>query len=248
MVRPQYKLKKMNSRFGEGKFNASVLHGDAMGTQRVVQEAIDYCGLHISPYAFESIVRGLFESMIHHTLQDGVTRRFGDYFELQLDVKGTFDSVDDRFDSKRHKVKLTLRPLKGIRRTSQTGTPENKVKPPRAHIEMIRSASGDENEIVPGEVIVVTGRNLTLLPASGGIHFSYMAKNGYRVTSGVGAEQLSVNTETRLEIPFSAIFADNPIDDKQRWTMVQIRSEGGKSGGKIRPVKYRSIVTVRPEA
>ena len=248
MVRPQYKLKKMNSRIASGKFNASVLHGDVMGTQRVVQEAIDYCGLHISTYAFESIVRGLFESMIHHTLQDGVTRRFGDYFELQLDVKGSFDSADDRFDSKRHKVKLSLRPLKGIRRTSQTGTPENKVKPPCAHIDMIRSASGDENEIVPGEAIVVTGRNLTLLPTSDGIIFTYMAKNGHRIIANVGAEQLSVNTENRLEIPFDAPFANYPIDNKQRWLLVRIRSEGGKPGGKIRPFKYRPIVTVRPEA
>lgn len=248
MVRPQYKLKRMNARIGAGKFNASVLHGNAMDTQRVVQEAIDYCGFHISPYAFESMVRGLLESMIHFTLQDGMTRRFGDYFAVQLDVKGTFDSVDDHFDAKRHKVKLTLRPLRGIQRRSQTGTPENKVKPPCAHIDMVRSASGNANEIVPGEAIVITGRNLKLLPTSDGLLFTYMAKNGHRTISCVAAEHLSVNTETRLEIPFNAPFVSSPIDDKQRWLLVRIRSEGGKPGGKIRPFKYRPIVTVRPEA
>ena len=86
MIRPLYKLKKCPAGVAPGKYSASVMHDYALGTQQVVQEAIDYCGLHISPYLFESVVSGLFESMIHHTLRDGTTRRFGDYFELQLDI------------------------------------------------------------------------------------------------------------------------------------------------------------------
>lgn len=163
MVRPLYKLKKCPKGIAPGKYSASVVHDAAMGTKRVVQEAINYCGLHISPYFFESVVSGLFESMIHHTLQDGMTRRFGDYFELQLYIKGSFDSQYGKFDPKRHKIKLTMRPLKRLRDHIKTATPENKAKPPCPHIDMVRSVNSANIIIVPGEDIIATGRNLKLI-------------------------------------------------------------------------------------
>ena len=75
MIRPLYKLKKCPKGMAPGKYSASVMHDYALGTKQVVQEAIDYCGLHISPYFFESVVSGLLESMIYHTLRDGTTRQ-----------------------------------------------------------------------------------------------------------------------------------------------------------------------------
>lgn len=244
MIRPRYKLKKCPNGIAPGKYSASVVHDNAMGTERVVQEAIDYCGLHISPYFFESVVSGLFESMIHYTLQDGMTRRFGDYFELQLDIKGSFDSQYGQFDPKRHKIKLTMRPLKRLRDHIKTATPENKTKPPRPHIDMVRSINGAENVIVPGEDIVVTGRNLRLLDTSAGLYFSY-AGIQKRFVVGISDFQLKENTPTRLVLPYAKLFhGDRDISPNERSVRVSITSEGGLPGGRNNTHKYKPTVTV----
>jgi len=39
----------------------------------------------------ESVVKDLLDTMIKLTLDDGATRRFGDYFAVRLDMRGTFD-------------------------------------------------------------------------------------------------------------------------------------------------------------
>ena len=245
MIRPLYKLKKCPKGIAPGKYSASVVHENAMGTTRVVQEAIDYCGLHISPYLFESVVAGLLESMIHHTLQDGMTRRFGDYFELQLGIKGSFDSQYGQFDSKRHKIKLTMRPLKKLRDHIKTATPENKVKPPCPHIDMVRSVNGADNVIVPGEDIVVTGRNLKLLDTSAGLYFSY-AGIKHRFVVAISDFQLKENTPTRLVVPYDKVFhGDDDISPSARSVRVSITSEGGLPNGRNHTHKYRPIVTVQ---
>lgn len=244
MIRPLYKLKKCPKGIAPGKYSASVMHDHAMGTERVIQEAIDYCGLHISPYFFESVVSGLLESMIYHTLQDGTTRRFGDYFELQLDIKGSFDSQYGQFDPKRHKIKLTMRPLKRLRDHIKTATPENKTKPPRPHIDMVRSVNGAENVIVPGEDIVVTGRNLKLLNTSAGLYFWY-AGITKRIVAAISDFQLKENTPTRLVVPYDKVFhGDDDISPTERSVLVSITAEGGLPGGRKHTHKYKPTVTV----
>jgi hypothetical protein len=248
MIRPLYKLKKCPKGMAPGKYSASVMHDYALGTKQVVQEAIDYCGLHISPYFFESVVSGLLESMIYHTLRDGTTRRFGDYFELQLDIKGSFDSQYGQFDPKRHKIKLTMRPLKRLRDHIKTATPENEMKPPSPHIDMVRSVDAAENVITPGEDIVVTGRNLKLLNTSGGLRFRYVGvKSRFVVT--ISDFQLRENTPTRLVVPYAAVFhGDSDISPTERGVYVSIASEGGQPGGRSHTHKYKQTVTVADNA
>ena len=244
MIRPLYKLKKCPAGVAPGKYSASVMHDYALGTQQVVQEAIDYCGLHISPYLFESVVSGLFESMIHHTLRDGTTRRFGDYFELQLDIKGSFDSQFEQFDPKRHKIKLTMRPLKRLRDHIKTATPENEKKPPSPHIDMVRSVDAAENVITPGKDIVVTGRNLKLLDTSGGLRFRYLGKKNLFVVA-ISDIQLKENTPTRLVVPYAEVFSgDREISPTDRGVFVSIASEGGLPNGRSHTHKYKPKITV----
>ena len=244
MIRPLYKLKKCPRGIAPGKYSASVMHDYALGTKQVVQEAIDYCGLHISPYFLESVVSGLLESMIYHTLQDGMTRRFGDYFELQLDIKGSFDSQYGQFDPKRHKIKLTMRPLKRLRDHIKTATPENETKPPSPRIEMVRGVDSAENVITPGEDIVVTGRNLKLLKTSAGLRFRYTGVKMRHVVA-ISACQLKENTPTRLVVPYKAVFhGDSDISPTMRDVYVSITSKGGLPDGRRHTHKYRHKVTV----
>lgn len=247
MLRPQYKLHRCPSSTAEGKYSASVVNPETMDTDQVVEEAISYSGITLSPYIFESVAKGLLESMINNTLQDGRPRRFGDYFQIQLDLKGSFDDKDAQFDPERQRMKLTLRPLKRFRARIKTGTPENVLKPPRAYIDMVRSETAGENELRPGEDIIITGRNLELLGTSYGIFFSYINAEGLQAGSTLPVVAVKENTPTRIVVEYGKVFGTEGISDTCRTVNVSIASEGGKEGGQIRTVKYKDDVTVLPD-
>lgn len=67
------------------------------------------------------ILEHTLDTMIPNTLKDGCSRRLGDYFMLQMEVCGRFDSPDDQFDASRHKLALKLRPLKAMKRKPGRG-------------------------------------------------------------------------------------------------------------------------------
>ena len=245
-MRPQYKLNRCPSVTAKGKYSASVIHEGNLDTDQVLEEAIAYTGVKLSPYLFESVVRGLLESMIQHTVQDGRPRRFGDYFQVQLDLKGSFDEKDAPFDPSRQRMKLTLRPLKRFYAPPKTGTPENVVKPPRAHIDMVRSVTAGENEIRPGEDIVITGRNLQLLKTSYGVTFLYVNAEGLNAARTVALWEIKENTPERIVVKYADAFGGD-LSGTYRTVNLEHGSEGGKVGGKIRTVKYKDCVTVLPD-
>jgi len=61
------------------------------------------------------IVRGVLQTMIDKTAEDGVTRRIDDYLTVSLKVRGKFESKDDDFDPARHALALSVRPLAAFR-------------------------------------------------------------------------------------------------------------------------------------
>ena len=126
-ARPSFKLREIilpgKSEPEKGKYRAIVTDRGSYGTDQVIKEMLDYSSLRLSPYMVESVVNGVMESMIKNTLTDGVTRRFGDYFAVRLEVKGTFDAKDAAFDPKKNSVKVVLVPLKRFRKAVDTNCP-----------------------------------------------------------------------------------------------------------------------------
>ena len=82
----------------------------------VLDEVIERGFLSISKPMLKMILEHTLDTMISNTLKDGNSRRLGDYFMLQMEVCGRFDSPDDQFDASRHKLALKLRPLKAMKR------------------------------------------------------------------------------------------------------------------------------------
>jgi hypothetical protein len=119
-ARIDYKLREIilpgRSTPEKGKYRAIATDRGSYGTEKVIEEMLDYSSLRLPPHMVESVVSGVMESMIKNTLSDGITRRFGDYFAVRLEVKGTFDDKDAAFDPKKHAVKVVLMPLKRFRK------------------------------------------------------------------------------------------------------------------------------------
>ncbi len=161
-ARPSFKLREVilpgKSEPEKGKYRAIVTDRGSYGTDEVVKEMLDYSSLRLSPYMVKSVVEGVMESMIKNTLADGVTRRFGDYFAVRLEVTGTFDEKDAAFDPKKNSVKVVLMPLKRFRKAVETSRPQNEVKPPRALMAEIRGESSEVDSVKFGEKVKAKSR------------------------------------------------------------------------------------------
>lgn len=126
---------------------------------------LDAAGLRLNANALDMILTQTFKTMIANTLKDGNSRRLGDYFTLQLEVKGRFEEAGDQFDPSRHKLALTLRPLGGIlnRKPPARGgvTVYNRNAGPTVKVERIYSDGTPEKRgLVFGKDIVIEGENL----------------------------------------------------------------------------------------
>ena len=244
-ARPRYKLKEIilpGKKVPEkGKYRAIVTARDSYGTQNVIEEMLDYSSTRYSPYIVESIVSGVFESMIKNTLSDGITRRFGDYFAIRLEVKGTFDDIDAAFDPKKNAVKVVLVPLKRFRAAVNTERPQNKVKPPRALMREIRGENSPVDCVKVGENIVITGRDLTVVNMSNQMEVYAYDRHLKQHTYTWCIDDMLEHTPTRMVLPFPEEFKkiDFHPDRKYRKMRFEFCTDSGKHMGPFRRIKYK---------
>jgi len=249
-AQPNFKLREVKlpgkSEPEKGKFRAIVTDRGSYGTDRVIEEMLDYSSLRLSPYMVESVVSGVFESMIKRTLGDGVTRRFGDYFAVRLEVKGTFDEKDAAFDPRKNSVKVVLVPLKRFRKAVETSRPQNKMKPPRALMQEIRGENSAVDTVKFGENIVITGRNLTVVDMTNQIDVYIYDRNGNIKGDSFCINDMIEHTPTRIVVPFPSLlkaedFSPRSVD---RVMYFGFSTDSGKPGGPIRQIKYKHRVAV----
>ena len=250
MARPSYKLKEIilpGQKMPEkGKYRAIVTARNSYGTETVIKEMLDYSSLKLSPYNVESVVCGVFESMIKNTLSDGITRRFGDYFAVRLEVKGTFDDVDAAFDPKKNAVKVKLVPLKRFREAVNTERPQNKVKPPRALMTEIRGESSEVDYVKLGENIVITGRDLTVVDMSNQMEVTLYDEHLKRHVHTWCIDEMIEHTPTRMVLPFPKEFMQIKFHSHPEYRKMTFEycTDSGKSTGPFRRIKYKHGVEV----
>ena len=249
-AQPNFKLREVKlpgkSEPEKGKFRAIVTDRGSYGTDRVIEEMLDYSSLRLSPYMVESVVSGVFESMIKRTLDDGVTRRFGDYFAVRLEVKGTFDEKDAAFDPRKNSVKVVLVPLKRFRKAVETSRPQNKMKPPRALMQEIRGENSAVDTVKFGENIVITGRNLTVVDLANQMDVYIYDRNGNIKWDNFCIHDMIEHTPTRIVLPFPPKFKAEDFSTRRvdRIMRFEFCTDSGKHGGPIRRIKYKHGVEV----
>lgn len=217
-----------------------------LGYDEVLDEVIERGFLNISKPMLKMILEHTLETMIANTLQDGNSRRLGDYFVLQMEVKGSFDDPSEQFDSKRHRLALTLRPLKGLKR--KPGRDDIKVynrnAGPKVVIDRMFSASTPESDLlVFGDDIVLEGENLFLIDdateVQDSIAIGYRSQyvKGFIRTTISGFAGATVSEDgRRITIPWGPTVGDaikanwkiaNPELSPSVAVMVALRSRGG---------------------
>lgn len=216
----------------------------------VIDEVIGRGFLNITKPMLKMILEHTLDTMITNTLKDGNSRRLGDYFMLQMEVKGRFDALDEQFDDNRNKLALKLRPLKAMKR--KPGREDiavyNRNAGPKVSISRIYSASApDKDTLVFGDDIVLEGENLFLLDDPTEIQdeltIGYYTQRlrGPIVCSMSGSSEMVSDSGRRITIPWEPTVGDsikinwdraNPEENAPVGIMVALRSRGGEPTAK----------------
>ena len=179
-----------------------------LGTDEVIMECVEDAGLEKK---MAGQVRRNFEmvldSMISHTLQDGRTRRIGDYFSLRLDITGSFDRPDAQFDPAKHSLRLNFVTPKCLRKMPREEWPVNEWRKPIGKIDKVYSApDGEIGKLKFGADIVIEGHDLKLKEGDA-VHLFVTCKyDPFGLGKGPVIHQFGCdvkeNTDTRLVVAF----------------------------------------------
>ena len=225
----------------------------------VLDEVIGRGFLNISKPMLKMILEHTLDTMITNTLKDGNSRRLGDYFMLELVVKGGFSAPDEQFDAHRHKLALTLRPLKAMKR--KPGRDDlrvyNRNEDPKVSVNRIYSASTPDNgTLVFGDDIVLEGENLFLLDDSSevqdGLTIGYYTQRlrGPIVCAASGESGMVSEDGRRITIPWASTIGQSiksnwdradPEKNAPVAVMVALRSRGGVPTAKLQLHRARAF-------
>ena len=256
----EIKLKKgVNRLSSKETYTARLADRYALGYDEVLDEVIGRGFLNISKPMLKMILEHTLDTMVTNTLKDGNSRRLGDYFMLQLEVKGGFDAPDEQFDASRHKLALKLRPLKEMKR--KLGRDDLKVynrnAGPAVSINRIYSVSTPDNDtLVFGDDIVLEGENLFLLDEPTEVQDSLTI--GYYTQRLRGPIVCSASVEPgmvsdggrRITIPWASTIGESikinwgkadPEKNASVAVMVALRSRGGVSTAKLQLHRARAF-------
>ena len=179
-----------------------------LGTDEIILECVKDAGIEEKKAGqvrrnFEMVL----DSMISHTLQDGRTRRIGDYFSLRLDITGSFDRPDAKFDPAKHSLTLNFVTPKCLRRMAREEWPVNERRKPIGKIDKVYSApDGEIGKLKFGADIVIEGHDLKLKDGDAVHLFLTYKRDPFGLDKGPTTHEFGCdvkeNTDTRLVVAF----------------------------------------------
>ena len=168
-IKREIKLHKACNKLSKKESYVARLTGRrTLSYDEVLNEVTNGGFLNLSKPTLKMVLEHTLNTMIENTLKDGNSRRLGDYFMLQLEVKGRFDAPDAQFDDARNSLALKLRPLKALNRKPGLNdiSVYNRNAGPKVSIKRIYSVSTpDKDTLVFGDDIVLEGENLFMVDA-----------------------------------------------------------------------------------
>lgn len=138
----------------------------------------------------------LFFSTIENVLLDGGVVSLP-LFKAQCSISGNFRNSADRFNHKRHKVNVTMKPGKRIKEMTSFVKPEKtEVNLPLPQVKSFADmASGILNKtITPGSPAIIRGKHLKFDPSDPGQGIFFIPEN----KPGIKAEIIHVNSFSQL--------------------------------------------------
>ena len=213
-VEPRLTFSLVESNRRKGKeasvraYRAVMKREKPLGTDEIILECVKDAGIEEKKAGqvrrnFEMVL----DSMISHTLQDGRTRRIGDYFSLRLDITGSFDRPDAKFDPAKHSLTLNSVTPKCLRRMASEEWPVNERRKPIGKIDKVYSApDGEIGNLKFGADIVIEGHDLKLKDGDAVHLFLTYKRDPFGLDKGPTTHEFGCdvkeNTDTRLVVAF----------------------------------------------
>ena len=213
-VEPRLTFSLVESNRRKGKeasvraYRAVMKREKPLGTDEIILECVKDAGIEEKKAGqvrrnFEMVL----DSMISHTLQDGRTRRIGDYFSLRLDITGNFDRPDAKFDPAKHSLTLNFVTPKCLRRMAREEWPVNERRKPIGKIDKVYSApDGEIGKLKFGADIVIEGHDLKLKNGDAVHLFLTYKRDPFGLDKGPTTHEFGCdvkeNTDTRLVVAF----------------------------------------------
>ena len=114
---------------------------------------------HVRATEMRYYLETFFDCVREMMIEDGCSRRIGDYLLLQLNVRGSFASADDEIDTGRQELRITARSMGRFCHLERDKKVEiSNVNPrTRGKAESVMSEGGDAGTLVFGENILLVG-------------------------------------------------------------------------------------------
>ena len=138
----------------------------------------------IDPITMRFYLESFFDCVRKNILEDGCSRRIGDYMLLRLNVRGSFDSADAGIESGRQELLISGQSLDEFRHLEKRAKIANVNAPKRGRAESVMSVGGDAGTLKFGENVLLKGHGFEW-DRGQMVTFNYLDENGERVTRGI---------------------------------------------------------------
>lgn len=145
----------------------------------ILEETADRFG--IKAPQLKMCMEAVLDTMIKKVAEDGIRRRFGNYFTLRLDIKGRFNGADSKPDGSQRPC-FNLQMLSAFKEAARKIHLVNEVKRTRIYIKGVMAVQAQKRgEVTWGEMVCFWGKNL--IPIINGDYVTW------RFTDADGKEQ-----------------------------------------------------------
>ena len=129
-------------------------------------------------------IETFFDCVRELMLEDGCSRRIGDYLLLRLNVRGSFDSADADIKTGRQELLISGQALESFRHLEKKAEISNVNARTRGRAESVKSEGGDAGTLVFGENVLLKGHGFEW-DRGQMVTFNYVNEKGEKETRGI---------------------------------------------------------------
>ena len=176
----KFETRRIANSYGDKTRYRAILksHGSVVDFDTVLKEVEEYGG--INPVTMRYYLDTFFNCVRKKMLEDGRSRRVGDYLLLRLNVRGGFDSADEDIETGLQELLVTGQSLDGFRHLEKMADVSNVNARTRGKAESVMSEGGDAGILTFGKNILLKGHDFNW-DSTQNVTFNCVNENGEKV-------------------------------------------------------------------
>ena len=138
----------------------------------------------LNPTELRYYIETFFDCVREMMLEDGCSRRIGDYLLLRLNVRGSFDQADDDITTGKQELLITGQALDSFRHLEKKTKISNVNARTRGRAESVMSEHGDAGTLTFGENVLLKGHDFKW-DCGQMVMLNYLNEKGEREARGI---------------------------------------------------------------